>query len=151
MLYKHFLQTAGAGKFRVHRVLEQESAPYLARLLKDGTPKYKEVSFAEWWASLSSGDRAVLLIEAPEGAFIDRTIPFDEGHMLCSLETGEPVDASDYIGAIPDATIITTDAPADLDVESTEVTEMPLPSAPQTTTEDVKPKARKARAPKTSK
>lgn len=124
-LFKYFYQIAGAGRGRYHRILSEEAMPYFEKLMNDGSPKYKEVTFKEWFAEMPEADKAKKMEGAPEGMFYGFDV--QEGRMLLSLETGEPADVSELPEGVeqPHDAVMTTDAPADELVapESTETTE----------------------------
>lgn len=136
MLFRYFRQLAGTGKFRIHRALDEEALPFYERKLKDGTPKYEEVTFADWWAAMPEDEKADRLKDVPEGTFSGLAV--EEGVILCLLTTGEPADESDLTGEQPEGTIVTTDAPEGAEAPEGEQTP---PDAPSEATESASPEA----------
>jgi hypothetical protein len=101
---------------QTHRVICDESAPYLVRKL-DGsdlevtegktadearaeaeaagdTFKFKEVTFNEWLDGLAEDTRKAMVEGCDEGTFL-ADVGAEEGLLVCSLETGEPVEATE--------------------------------------------------------
>lgn len=93
MMFQYFKEgDAVAENGQTLRVLSTDATVYSGALLADGTPKYKEVTFQDWWDHAVADDTKKKWLDgACGGEFHDDSISI-EGTMCMSLETGEPVE-----------------------------------------------------------
>lgn len=90
---------------QITRVTENHIQSYLDEKLENGEPKYKEVTFKDWWDDAVADDtKALVTKEANAGEFISEIEdPENAGSVIavaCSLETGEPVDAEAAVAPV---------------------------------------------------
>ena len=87
--------------------------------LADGSPKWVEATFREWWdTSVADDTKSALTTSAPEGSFYSEIEdPQDTTKtimLVCSLETGEPEDTSALTGEyVPDTAQDAPEAPSE--------------------------------------
>lgn len=98
MFFRYFKEgDAIEQKGQILRVLDANAQTWLDAKLENGEPKYKEVSFTQWWDDAVADDTKALVREgADEGEFWaeieDMLNPGSVITIACSLETGEPID-----------------------------------------------------------
>lgn len=106
----------------VTRVMDADAPVYAEAKKEDGSDKFVEATFQEWWdTSVAEDTKVAAQTSAPEGHFFAEVPnPKAEGEVImvtCSLADGEPIDQEATDGAEAEAPVeaapeATPEAPA---------------------------------------
>lgn len=115
------------------RVLSENAGEYENARLDNDDRKFADVTFAEWWATLSDDAKGASMTECDPGEFWSEVHQNGEVvNLACSLETGEPIE---------EPAGVAEEAPAPVDASEAPAAEAPVEGAEAPATPEAVPAA----------